>query len=152
MFLLSITTGHPQILYVRIKACHWVLLTFLKVSFLHVALGNRETFSLVMFQYPTVRCFTVSFCFFAIPKNLSSNFNLYHSTESISINNFSLKLHLLIHDLKCEYCKLKCTHYLTLMFPSKDNNFVYGNHMGFFSCEFGNVWSRKDWINLSLLV
>lgn len=62
MFVLSITAGHPHVLYIRRKACHWVLLTFLKVSLLHLALGNRETFLLEVFKYPTVRCFTVNFC------------------------------------------------------------------------------------------
>lgn len=41
MFVFSITTGHPHILYIRMRACHWVLLTFLKVSLLHLALGNK---------------------------------------------------------------------------------------------------------------
>lgn len=61
MFVLPITICHPHVLYIRIKACHWVLLTFLKVSLQHLALGNTETSLLEVFKYPTVRCFTVNF-------------------------------------------------------------------------------------------
>lgn len=61
------------------RACHWVLLTFLKVSLLHLALGDREALFLEMFEYPKVRCFAVNFCFFSILKNKPYIFNLQDS-------------------------------------------------------------------------
>lgn len=67
------------------RACHWVLLTFLKVSLLHLALGDREAFLPEMFEYPEVRCFTVNFCFFSILENKPCIFNLQDSIQSISI-------------------------------------------------------------------
>lgn len=54
MFVLSIITCHPHILYIRMRACHRVLLTFLKVILLHLALGDREAFLLETFKYTTV--------------------------------------------------------------------------------------------------